>query len=109
MPTRGRIEELFRARRKQEAADAVPDEFVDEQALVGNAKRIRERYRAWADSGFTGPHIGTSQAAAIELMAEIALTAEPVGPVGPARSMRRGRWPRMRRKWSSRRQATRRS
>ena len=74
-----RIEELFRAGRKQEAADAVPDEFVDEQALVGTASRIRERYRAWADSGVTGLHIGTSQPAAIELMADIALTAEPAG------------------------------
>jgi F420-dependent oxidoreductase-like protein len=73
----GRIEELFRAGRKQEAADAVPDEFVDEQALVGSQQRIRERYRAWADSGVTGLHIGTSQAAAIELMADIALSAEP--------------------------------
>jgi hypothetical protein len=57
----------------------VPDDFVDEQALVGTANRIRERYGAWADCGITGLHIGTSQAAAIELMADIALTAEPVG------------------------------
>ena len=48
-----RIEELFRAGRKQEAADAVPDEFVDEQALVGTPRRIRERYRAWADCGMS--------------------------------------------------------
>jgi F420-dependent oxidoreductase-like protein len=68
-----RIEELFRAGRKQEAADAVPDEFVDEAALVGSRKRIRERYQAWADSGITGLHVGTRQAAAVELMAEIAL------------------------------------
>jgi F420-dependent oxidoreductase-like protein len=74
-----RIEELFRAGRKQEAADAVPDDFVDEQALVGTPDRIRERYRPWADSGITGLHIGTSQAAAIELMADIAQTAEPAG------------------------------
>jgi F420-dependent oxidoreductase-like protein len=70
-----RIEELFRAGRKQEAADAVPDEFVDEQALVGTANRIRDRYRAWADCGVTGLLIGTSQAAAVELMADIALPA----------------------------------
>jgi len=74
-----RIEELFRAGRKQEAADAVPDDFIDEQALVGSEKRIRERYHAWADSGITGLHIGTSQPAAIELMADIALTGEPAG------------------------------
>jgi F420-dependent oxidoreductase-like protein len=77
-----RIEELFRAGRKQEAADAVPDEFVDEAALVGTQKRIRERYRAWADSGITGLHIGTRQAAAVELMAEIALADDPAS--GPA-------------------------
>ena len=57
----------------------MPDEFVDEQALVGSEQRIRERYRAWADSGVTGLHIGTSQPAAIELMADIALTASPSG------------------------------
>lgn len=72
-----RIEELFRAGRKQEAADAVPDEFVDEQALVGTQKRIRERYRVWADSGITGLHISTNQPAAVELMASIALVDEP--------------------------------
>jgi F420-dependent oxidoreductase-like protein len=72
-----RIEELFRAGRKEEAADAVPDDFVDEQGLVGSPVRIRERYRPWADCGVTGLIIGTSQPAAVELMAELAQTAEP--------------------------------
>ena len=66
-----RIEELFRAGRREEAAAAVPDEFVDDQALVGPPARIRERYRAWAECGLTGIHVGTHQAGAIELMAEI--------------------------------------
>ena len=74
-----RIEELFRAGRKAEAADAVPDEFVDEQALVGSPGRIRERYGAWADCGITGMLVGTTQAAAVELMADIAATSEPAG------------------------------
>ncbi len=68
-----RIEELFRAGRKEEAADAVPDEFVDEHALVGSPARIRQRYQAWADCGVTALHIGTRQEAAVELMADIAL------------------------------------
>jgi alkanesulfonate monooxygenase SsuD/methylene tetrahydromethanopterin reductase-like flavin-dependent oxidoreductase (luciferase family) len=71
-----RIEELFRAGRKQEAADAVPDEFVDEQALVGPPRRIAERYRAWAECGITGLQIGTNQAAVVELMADLACTNE---------------------------------
>ena len=68
----GRIEELFRAGRKREAADAVPDELVDEQALAGSPDRIRQRYRAWAECGITALHIDSRQAAAIELMADIA-------------------------------------
>jgi F420-dependent oxidoreductase-like protein len=70
-----RIEELFGAGRRQEAADAVPDEFVDEQALVGSPNRIRRGYRAWAECGITALHVDTSQAGAIELMADIAATA----------------------------------
>jgi len=77
-----RIEELFRAGRKQEAAAAVPDEFVDEAALVGSPQRIRERYQAWADCGITGLHVASRQPAAIELMAEIALAGEPAGLAG---------------------------
>ena len=74
-----RIEELFRAGRKDEAADAVPDEFVDNAALIGTPQRIRERYQVWADCDMvTGLHIGTQQPAAVELMAEIALAEEPV-------------------------------
>jgi F420-dependent oxidoreductase-like protein len=69
----GRIEDLFRAGRKEEAADAVPDEFVDDHALVGSPARIRQRYQPWADCGVTALHIGTRQEAAVELMAEIAL------------------------------------
>ena len=38
----------------------------------GSPNRIRQRYRAWADCGITALHIDTSQAAAIELMADIA-------------------------------------
>ena len=67
-----RIEELFRAGRKQEAAEAVPDEFVDDAALVGSPDRIRARYQPWADCGVTGLHIGTRDPAAVELMAQIA-------------------------------------
>ncbi|MEK7877823.1 MAG: LLM class flavin-dependent oxidoreductase, partial [Pseudomonadota bacterium] len=39
-----RIQELFLAGRKDEAAAAVPDEFVDEQSLIGPPERILERW-----------------------------------------------------------------
>ncbi|PYM20086.1 MAG: LLM class F420-dependent oxidoreductase [Candidatus Rokuibacteriota bacterium] len=67
-----RIQELFLAKRKDEAVAAVPDEFCDEMSLVGSAARIRERYRAWADSGITGLTIVTEQPDAMELMAKLA-------------------------------------
>ena len=49
-----RIQELYLAHRKDEAAAAVPDEWVDAKSLVGPPERIKQRYRAWADSGLTG-------------------------------------------------------
>jgi F420-dependent oxidoreductase-like protein len=69
-----RIQELFLAGRKDEAVAAVPDEFVDESALVGPAARIRERYRPFAECGITGLTVATQQPEAMELMADLAGT-----------------------------------
>jgi len=66
-----RIQELFLAKRKDEAVAAVPDEFCDEMALVGSVDRIRDRYRAWADCGITGLTITTEQPEAMELIAKL--------------------------------------
>ena len=67
-----RIQQLYLAGRKDEAAAAVPDEFCDEGALVGPVGRIRERYRAWADSGITGLTIVADADEALTLMADLA-------------------------------------
>jgi len=67
-----RIQELFLAKRKDDAVAAVPDEFCDEMALVGSVDRIRDRYRAWADCGITGLTITAEQPEAMELMAKLA-------------------------------------
>ena len=69
-----RIQDLYLAHHKQEATDAVPDDFLDEEALVGPVERIKERYRDWADSGLTGMTISTDQDEALELMADLAGT-----------------------------------
>jgi F420-dependent oxidoreductase-like protein len=69
-----RIQELYLAGRNDEAVAAVPDDFIDEGALVGPASRVRERYRAWADSGVTGLTVATQQVEAMELMADLAGT-----------------------------------
>ena len=67
-----RIQELYLAGRKAEAMEEVPEEFLDEQALIGPPARIRERYQAWADSYITGVTVRTDQPEAIELMGELA-------------------------------------
>ena len=70
-PEADRIQELYLAKRKDEAIAAVPDEFVDSGALIGPKERIADRFRAWEDSGVTGLTIsGNSEA--IKTMAEVA-------------------------------------
>src|SRR5689334_1025283 len=67
-----RIQELYLAHRKEEAIAAVPDDWVDMKSLVGPPARIRQRYRAWEDSGATGLTVRSRQPEAIEIMAEAA-------------------------------------
>jgi F420-dependent oxidoreductase-like protein len=67
-----RIQELFLAGRREEAIAAVPDEYVDQAALIGPAERIRERFRAWQDLGVAGLTLHTEQDEAMELMAKLA-------------------------------------
>jgi alkanesulfonate monooxygenase SsuD/methylene tetrahydromethanopterin reductase-like flavin-dependent oxidoreductase (luciferase family) len=46
-----RIQEAFLSGRRTEAIAAVPDDLVDEVALVGSADRIRDRLQAWKEAG----------------------------------------------------------
>jgi F420-dependent oxidoreductase-like protein len=66
-----KIQELFLAKRKDEASAAVPDEFVDQGALVGPKDRIAKRFRDWEDSGTTGLTISGDEEA-VQFMAECA-------------------------------------
>jgi F420-dependent oxidoreductase-like protein len=67
-----RIQELYLAKRKDEAIAAVPDEWVDMKSLVGPPARIRERYRAWEDCGAETISVRSRQPEAIEVMAQAA-------------------------------------
>ena len=67
-----RIQELYLAHRKDEAAAAVPDEWVDAKSLVGPPERIKQRFRAWEDSGATGLTVRSKNPQAIEVMAQAA-------------------------------------
>jgi alkanesulfonate monooxygenase SsuD/methylene tetrahydromethanopterin reductase-like flavin-dependent oxidoreductase (luciferase family) len=67
------IQDLYLDGKKQEAAAAVPDELVDEIALVGPRERIAERLDAWREAGVTTMVVLGQQPEAVRLMAELTL------------------------------------
>jgi alkanesulfonate monooxygenase SsuD/methylene tetrahydromethanopterin reductase-like flavin-dependent oxidoreductase (luciferase family) len=69
--TANRIQELFLGGHREEAITAVPDDYVDEGALLGSPDRIRERFEPWATCGVTGFTLHTEQDEAVELMAGV--------------------------------------
>jgi alkanesulfonate monooxygenase SsuD/methylene tetrahydromethanopterin reductase-like flavin-dependent oxidoreductase (luciferase family) len=44
---------LFRADRKDEAATVIPDELVDDAAIVGDLDYVREQIKVWEAAGVT--------------------------------------------------------
>jgi len=67
------IQDLFLAGKKPEAMAAVPDELVDEIALVGPRERIAERIAAWKASPVQTMLLGAGQPDALRLVAELVL------------------------------------
>ncbi|TMK58731.1 MAG: LLM class F420-dependent oxidoreductase [Actinobacteria bacterium] len=68
-----RIGELWRAGHKDEAMAAVPEAYLEQNALVGSTERIRRRWEEGAaPEGVTGLIVGTGQVEALELLAELA-------------------------------------
>jgi len=72
-----KIQDAYLAGRREEAAAAVPDAFIDDTALVGPPERIKERLQAWK-AGAKDHSIGTmllggADVAALRVMAEAVL------------------------------------
>ena len=67
-----KIQDLYLAGKKNEALAAVPDQLVDEIALLGPAERIRDRFAAWKDSGVNTMLVGGGQPEVLRLLAELA-------------------------------------
>jgi F420-dependent oxidoreductase-like protein len=68
------IQDLYLSGKKAEAAAAVPDQLVDDVALVGPADRIRDRLKAWKEAG-SKRHVGSllmagGQPKALQVLAE---------------------------------------
>ena len=47
-----KIQELYLAGKKQEAAEAVAGSLADEISLVGPVEKIRERLQVWDEDGY---------------------------------------------------------
>jgi F420-dependent oxidoreductase-like protein len=67
------VQDLYLDGRKREATAAVPDELVDEVALVGPKERIADGLDAWRESGITTMVLLGQQPEALRLMAELVL------------------------------------
>jgi F420-dependent oxidoreductase-like protein len=66
-----RIQELYLAGRKTEAEAVIPDEYIDDGALIGPPDRIAERLPLWRDAGFTLLRLSGAGLAEIELLGKI--------------------------------------
>jgi F420-dependent oxidoreductase-like protein len=76
-----RIHELWLAGRRDEAIAAVPDEYLDDRALIGDEQRIRRRWDSVVTPGVTGLIVGATGVDELRLVASLAGTV--AGAAGP--------------------------
>ncbi|MGO8947611.1 MAG: LLM class F420-dependent oxidoreductase [Ktedonobacterales bacterium] len=67
------IQDLYLDGKKKSAAEAVPDELVDEVALCGPRERIAGLLEPWKKSRATTLICGTTQPEALQIMADLVL------------------------------------
>ncbi len=68
-----KIQDLFLAGRKDEAAAAVPTELADEISLVGPVARIKDRLQAWQETPVTSLLVSTRNMGQLRTFAELVL------------------------------------
>jgi F420-dependent oxidoreductase-like protein len=68
-----RIQDLFLDGKRNEAAAAVPDAFVDRVALIGPKERMADRIEAFREAGATTLLVSTRQPEALRAVAELVL------------------------------------
>ncbi len=65
------VTKLFRTDRKDEAAKVIPDELVDDSAIVGNLEYVKEQIVAWEAAGVTMMVVGARSAQQIKDLAAL--------------------------------------
>ncbi|MFV8232739.1 LLM class F420-dependent oxidoreductase [Mycolicibacterium fortuitum] len=66
------VTKLFRSDRKDEAAKVIPDELVDDSAIVGNLDYVKEQIEAWEAAGVTMMVVGARSVEQIRDLAALA-------------------------------------
>ncbi len=66
-----KIQELYLSRRQGEAMMAVPNELIDDVALVGTRERIKERLQLWLDSPVTTLNMTVFNTETLQTMVEL--------------------------------------
>jgi F420-dependent oxidoreductase-like protein len=67
------VQELYLAGRKDEAAALVPDELLDETAIVGDAAEVRDKVARWEEAGVTMLVLALRTPAEVRKVAETVL------------------------------------
>jgi F420-dependent oxidoreductase-like protein len=65
------VTKLFRNDRKDEAAKVIPDELVDDSAIVGDLAYVQEQIKAWEAAGVTMMVVGARSAEQIRDLAAL--------------------------------------
>lgn len=68
-----KVQDLFLAGKKLEAAAAVPDKLADEIALIGPRDYIRDRLQAWRETPVTSLLVSARSGAELQTLAELVL------------------------------------
>jgi F420-dependent oxidoreductase-like protein len=65
------VTKLFRSDRKDEAAKIIPDELVDDSAIVGDLAYVQEQVKAWEAAGVTMMVVGARSSEQIRDLASL--------------------------------------
>lgn len=65
------VTELFRSDRKDEAAKVIPDELVDDAAIVGDEEYVKQQIKLWEAAGVTMMVIGARSVEQIQDLAKL--------------------------------------
>lgn len=68
-----RVQDAYLEGRREEAMAALPDELVDEVALLGDRGRLADRLAAWEESGVTTLAVAARDADTLRVLAELVL------------------------------------